>query len=121
VPPLQVEALRYRGEDIARSITKNVIREARAKDLKTELLNSEVTDKCVVRFNDAPTPTCHTHLSHPPPTPSLPQRLKEYFEDHAADKVLLRHDKPLHKTVQAPHLKHVPAYLKVRGFTSETF
>jgi len=36
-----VEGLRYRAEDVARSITKSVIREARAKDLKAELLNSK--------------------------------------------------------------------------------
>lgn len=36
----QVEALRYRGEDVARSITKTTIREARARELKAELLNS---------------------------------------------------------------------------------
>ncbi|GAX72585.1 hypothetical protein CEUSTIGMA_g41.t1 [Chlamydomonas eustigma] len=80
LPKLQIEALRYRGEDIARSITRKAIKEARAKELKMELLNSE--------------------------------KLKEYFEEHAAEKTLLRHDKPLHKTVQAAHLKHVPAYLK---------
>ncbi|KXZ52784.1 hypothetical protein GPECTOR_8g172 [Gonium pectorale] len=76
----QVEALRYRGEDVARGITKSVVREARAKELKNELLNSE--------------------------------RLKEYFEDHAAEKALLRHDKPLAAAPAAPHLRHLPAYLK---------
>lgn len=35
----QVEALRYRGEDVARGLTKAVVREARAKELKNELLN----------------------------------------------------------------------------------
>jgi hypothetical protein len=49
-----LDALRYRGEDIARSITKHVISEARTKELRLELLNSE--------------------------------RLKEYFEEHAAEK-----------------------------------
>ncbi|GIL98673.1 hypothetical protein Vretimale_4052 [Volvox reticuliferus] len=76
----QVEALRYRGEDVARGITKSVVREARAKELKNELLNSE--------------------------------RLKEYFEDHAAEKAMLRHDKPLASAPAASHLKHMPAYLK---------
>jgi len=38
--PRQVESLRYRGEDVARSITRNSIKEARAKELKAELLNS---------------------------------------------------------------------------------
>lgn len=36
-----IEGLRYRAEDVARSITRNVIKEARAKELKLELLNSE--------------------------------------------------------------------------------
>ncbi|GLI58556.1 hypothetical protein VaNZ11_000303 [Volvox africanus] len=79
----QVEALRYRGEDVARGITKSVVREARAKELKNELLNSE--------------------------------RLKEYFEDHAAEKAMLRHDKPLASAPAASHLKHMPAYLKDPG------
>jgi ATP-dependent RNA helicase DDX56/DBP9 len=35
-----VEGLRYRGEDVARSITRGVVREARAADLRAELLNS---------------------------------------------------------------------------------
>lgn len=36
-----VEALRYRAEDVARSITKLSIKEARARDLRQQLLNSE--------------------------------------------------------------------------------
>ena len=36
-----MEALRYRGEDIERSITKAVVKEARAKELRLELLNSK--------------------------------------------------------------------------------
>lgn len=39
--PVAIEALRYRGEDISRGLTKTVIREARAKELRLELLNSE--------------------------------------------------------------------------------
>lgn len=87
LPSSQVEALRYRGGDIARSITKKVVKEARAKELKAELLNSE--------------------------------KLKDYFEEHAAEKVLLRHDKPLHKAAQAPHLRHIPAYLKDPSIITE--
>ena len=43
-PPLAkeaVEALRYRAEDVARGITRHMIREARAKELRLEMLNSE--------------------------------------------------------------------------------
>eukprot|EP00798_Chlamydomonas_sp_ICE-L_P018232 gene18232-24684_t len=39
-------------------------------------------------------------------------RLKDYFEEHAAEKQLLRHDKALHRKAPPVHLKHVPAYLK---------
>jgi hypothetical protein len=39
--PAALEALRYRGEDVARGITRNVVSEARQKELRLELLNSE--------------------------------------------------------------------------------
>lgn len=37
----QVEAFRYRMEDALRSVTRAAIREARVKELKTEILNSD--------------------------------------------------------------------------------
>jgi ATP-dependent RNA helicase DDX56/DBP9 len=43
----QVEAFRYRMEDALRSVTRSAVKEARIKELKTELLNS---DKLKVRF-----------------------------------------------------------------------
>uniref|UniRef100_A0A7C9CK08 RNA helicase n=1 Tax=Opuntia streptacantha TaxID=393608 RepID=A0A7C9CK08_OPUST len=36
-----VESLRYRAEDVARSVTRLAVRESRAKDLRNEILNSE--------------------------------------------------------------------------------
>lgn len=36
-----VESLRYRSEDVARSVTKIAVRESRAQDLRNEILNSE--------------------------------------------------------------------------------
>lgn len=36
-----VESLRYRAEDTAKSVTKIAVREARAQDLRNEILNSE--------------------------------------------------------------------------------
>ncbi|OMP01754.1 hypothetical protein COLO4_11621 [Corchorus olitorius] len=36
-----VESLRYRAEDVARSVTKIAVRESRAQDLRNEILNSE--------------------------------------------------------------------------------
>ncbi|GAQ77617.1 hypothetical protein KFL_000010660 [Klebsormidium nitens] len=46
-----VEALRYRAEDIARSVTRVAIKEARAKELKLEILNSE---RLKTHFEDNP-------------------------------------------------------------------
>lgn len=37
----QVESFRYRMEDALRSVTRAAIREARIKELKTEILNSD--------------------------------------------------------------------------------
>lgn len=37
----QVEAFRYRMDDALRSVTKSAIKEARIKELKTEIINSE--------------------------------------------------------------------------------
>lgn len=39
-------------------------------------------------------------------------RLREHFEENPGDLALLRHDKPLAKAASAPHLKHLPAYLR---------
>ncbi|XP_075510559.1 DEAD-box ATP-dependent RNA helicase 16 [Primulina tabacum] len=46
-----VESLRYRAEDVARSITKVAVRESRAQDLRNEILNSE---KLKAHFQDNP-------------------------------------------------------------------
>ena len=44
----QVEAFRYRMEDALRAVTRSTIKEARVKELKTEILNS---DKLKVRMS----------------------------------------------------------------------
>ncbi|KAJ0881827.1 putative RNA helicase [Helianthus annuus] len=46
-----VEFLRYRAEDVARSVTKIVVKEARAQDLRNEILNS---DKLKAHFQENP-------------------------------------------------------------------
>lgn len=88
-----VEGLRYRAEDVARSITKNVIREARTKDIKSEILNSK--------------------------------KLQSFFEERPGDLALLRHDRSLRAHgaagAAAPHLKHVPAYLRDPSLQGESF
>ena len=52
----QVEAFRYRMEDALRAVTRNAIKEARVKELKTEILNS---DKLKVRFPRRFPPPCN--------------------------------------------------------------
>ncbi|KAG6813875.1 hypothetical protein H0H92_006282 [Tricholoma furcatifolium] len=47
----QVEAFRYRMEDALRSVTRSAIKEARVKELKAEILNS---DKLKAHFEDNP-------------------------------------------------------------------
>ncbi|BFI39941.1 hypothetical protein AXG93_3569s1110 [Marchantia polymorpha subsp. ruderalis] len=47
-----VESLRYRAEDVSRGVTKIAIREARAKELRMEILNS---DRLKAHFEDNPT------------------------------------------------------------------
>ena len=42
----QVEAFRYRMEDALRAVTKTAIKEARIKELKTEILNSDRLKVC---------------------------------------------------------------------------
>jgi len=87
-----VEGLRYRAEDVARSITKSVIREARTKDIKTELMNSK--------------------------------RLEEFFEERPADLQLIKHDRSVVSTAAgaaAPHLKHVPGYLRDPSLQGKSF
>jgi ATP-dependent RNA helicase DDX56/DBP9 len=47
----QIEAFRYRMEDALRSVTRAAIREARVKELKSEILNS---DRLKAHFEDNP-------------------------------------------------------------------
>ena len=46
----QVEAFRYRMEDALRAVTRSAIKEARIKELKTEILNSDKLKVCRVPF-----------------------------------------------------------------------
>ena len=49
--PEAVESLRYRAEDAARSVGKTAVREARVRELRAELLNSE---RLAAHFEDNP-------------------------------------------------------------------
>ena len=46
----QVEAFRYRMEDALRSVTRSAIREARVKELKMEILNSDKLKVIFISF-----------------------------------------------------------------------
>jgi hypothetical protein len=60
-----VEALRYRGEDVLKSLTKRAVRDARGRDLKLEILN------------------CSKLQVQRPAHASLPQRSRTFHPMHA--------------------------------------
>lgn len=95
----QVEAFRYRMEDALRSVTRSTIKEARIKELKAEILNSE---KLKVRATILY--WCFR----------VAQQVQAHFEDNPLDLEYLRHDKPLHPMRIQAHMKHVPKYLLPR-------
>ncbi|XP_024018968.1 DEAD-box ATP-dependent RNA helicase 16 isoform X2 [Morus notabilis] len=76
-----VESLRYRAEDIAKSVTKIAVRESRAQDLRNEILNSE---KLKAHFESNPGDLDllkHDKvLSKKPPAPHL-RNVPEYLVD----------------------------------------
>ena len=47
----QVEGFRYRVEDGLRAVTGASVREARLKDIKSEILNSEKLKVCITLIN----------------------------------------------------------------------
>lgn len=87
-----VEGLRYRGEDVAKSITKSVIREARAKDIKGELMNS----KRLASFFE-----------------ERPSDLQLLRHDRSVASTTAG--------ASASHLKHVPAYLRDPSLQGKSF
>ena len=75
-----VENMRYRGEDVARAVTRTAVKEARAKELRQEILNSErltsffeknQRDLSLLRHDRALKPSVASHLKH------VPQYLKD--------------------------------------------
>ncbi|CCM00759.1 uncharacterized protein FIBRA_02799 [Fibroporia radiculosa] len=97
----QVEAFRYRMEDALRSVTRSAIKEARIKELKSEILNSDKlkVTTLLLLFSKAML---------------IAYGIQAHFEDNPNDLEYLRHDKPLHPTRVQPHMKHVPKYLLPR-------
>ena len=96
-----MEAFRYRADDVSRSITKAVVRSARAMEIRQELLNSE---RLREYFDD---------------NPNNLQLLRH-------DAPLLRRGGVggggggQHVAASAPHLRHVPQYLAARAGVSTT-
>ncbi|BDA46069.1 ATP-dependent RNA helicase dbp9 [Coccomyxa sp. Obi] len=79
-----VEGLRYRAEDIARSITKSAIKEARAKELRLELLNSR---RLQAHFEEHPADLALLKHDKPLAKVAAPTHLKHipaYLKDPAA-------------------------------------
>ena len=59
----QVEAFRYRMEDALRAVTRSAVKEARIKELKTEILNS---DKLKVRLSPQSGKIARSDIDHRP-------------------------------------------------------
>ncbi|CAI5536626.1 unnamed protein product [Closterium sp. Naga37s-1] len=111
LPKEGVEALRYRGEDVAGKITRVAIREARAKELRWEILNSEKLkdhfdlnpkDRDLLK-HDKVLAKVARHF-----TLTYPHTLTHSFTPlllHYPPPDLLKHDKVLAKVAPSPHLK----------------
>lgn len=80
-----------------RAVTKVAVREARLKEIKNELLNSE---KLKVILTIKKNMSFKMYLFG-----------QAYFEDNPRDLQLLRHDKALHTVKHQQHLKSVPDYI----------
>eukprot|EP00543_Licmophora_paradoxa_P005771 CAMPEP_0202450544 /NCGR_PEP_ID=MMETSP1360-20130828/9138_1 /ASSEMBLY_ACC=CAM_ASM_000848 /TAXON_ID=515479 /ORGANISM="Licmophora paradoxa, Strain CCMP2313" /LENGTH=477 /DNA_ID=CAMNT_0049068855 /DNA_START=111 /DNA_END=1541 /DNA_ORIENTATION=+ len=70
----EIEGFRYRVEDIARSVTKSLIRETRAAELKAEILNSERLQN---HFDDNP---ADLHLLQHDRRGSNTQKLQDHLK-----------------------------------------
>lgn len=90
-----------------RSVTKQAVKEARLKEIKQELLNSEKLKVCVKKKKK--NHTVYTKLAKAFIWTAV--LIQMYFEDNPRDLQLLRHDKDLHPAIIKPHMKNVPEYL----------
>lgn len=115
--PDSVNALRYRAEGVLRGLTKKAVQEARAQDLKLEVLNCSrlqvpelpIWTFLFVHLEAAAVtgPSVLGYLHH------LYTCLQEFFEAHKADAAALKHDKQLTKEARrVKHLRHMPDYLR---------
>ncbi|KAI0316010.1 DEAD-domain-containing protein [Amylostereum chailletii] len=89
----QVEAFRYRMEDALRAVTKSAVKEARVKELKREILNS---DKLKAHFEDNPLDL--EYLRHDKPL--HPTRVQSHMKH--VPKYLLPRIAPVQGTAPVP-------------------
>ncbi|RZC44444.1 hypothetical protein C5167_037397 [Papaver somniferum] len=125
-----VESLRYRAEDVAKSVTKIAVRESRAQDLRNEILNSE---KLKAHFESNPRDLgTEFYTSHGSIVIELLNFECRSFSFYLAEKKcsvycifvlltvgmfakssdLLKHDKELSRKPAPAHLRAVPEYLQ---------
>ncbi|KAK6460778.1 ATP-dependent RNA helicase DBP9 [Scheffersomyces coipomensis] len=99
----QVEGFRYRAEDAFRAVTQTAIREARIKELKNELINS---DKLKRFFEENPQDLAslrHDKESHPSRVQSHLKRVPDYLlpesarQDHKKIGFVPFHKNKVHK------------------------
>lgn len=95
----EVEPFRYRARDAWRAVTKFSIREARIKEIKTEMFNSEKLK--VTHFNRKKIQSFDHFLT----------LLQSFFEENPRDLQALRHDRTLHTVKVQEHLGDVPEYI----------
>ena len=78
--PSLVDSLRYRGQDVARAVSRSAVQEARAKELRMEILNSSKLkahfqanpeDEVVLKHDATLSTSVPTHLKH------IPKYMKE--------------------------------------------
>ncbi|CAA6663022.1 unnamed protein product [Spirodela intermedia] len=82
-----VESLRYRAEDVAKGVTRVAIREARAQDLRTEIINS---DKLKAHFDNNPRDLDilkHDKVLSKKPPPLHLREVPEYLQDSTTKQV----------------------------------
>ncbi|RZC66258.1 hypothetical protein C5167_009952 [Papaver somniferum] len=120
-----VESLRYRAEDVAKSVTKIAVRESRAQDLRNEILNSE---KLKAHFESNPRDLGTEFYTSR--RSIVTESLNLYFSFYLAEisvycifvllivgmfaksSDLLKHDKELSRKPAPAHLRAVPEYLQ---------
>lgn len=104
--PSLLAGFKYRMEDALRSVTGKAVKEARIKELKTEVLNSgKLKVRCLW--------PCYLITATNAPA-------QAHFEDHPLDLEYLRHDKPLHPARVQSHMKYVPFYLLPKGVAASS-